>query len=253
MIKNKEIKQDTLKKLNSKWGKAIGIYMAFALIDAILTTIETCFSKTGFSSLINLSCICIVIPLKFGFLINIIKFYRNDENVGAFDFFKNGFKNFGNAWGIWWFTFLKLLLPSILMVVPYIGIIILALLIKCIPLLSVSSLFYIICVVFLVLFVVTAFIFIIWYICKSLLYTFANYIMIENPDIKPSEAVQRSESLMKGHRVEYFKFILSFFGWFLLGILSLGIGFIWIGPYFTLAKIEFYNKLLLPDNVKTIE
>lgn len=45
----------------------------------------------------------------------------------------------------------------------------------------------------------------------------------------------------KGKKFDLFLFYLSFAGWYLLGILSLGIGFIWIMPYIRIA-LRIYLK-----------
>lgn len=45
----------------------------------------------------------------------------------------------------------------------------------------------------------------------------------------------------------YFSFFaffeLSFIGWNILAVLSLGIGFLWLGPYYNAACAEFYRTL----------
>lgn len=52
-----------------------------------------------------------------------------------------------------------------------------------------------------------------------------------------------SENLMKGHKWQYVLLMLSFIGWNLLGIISLGIGFLWIIPYEIMTRVVFYEKL----------
>ena len=48
---------------------------------------------------------------------------------------------------------------------------------------------------------------------------------------------------MKGYKADYFVFMLSFLGWILLGVLTLGILYIWLYPYMETAKILYYEKL----------
>jgi uncharacterized membrane protein len=43
--------------------------------------------------------------------------------------------------------------------------------------------------------------------------------------------------------VYYFLLGLSFFGWTLLGILTLGIGYLWLTPYTSLSVGNFYENL----------
>lgn len=74
-------------------------------------------------------------------------------------------------------------------------------------------------------------------------YSMGYLIMKDNPDVSGMEAMRMSKSLMNGNKSEYFSFCLSFIGWFLLGIITLGFGFLYLTPYFTAAKIEFYEAL----------
>jgi len=41
---------------------------------------------------------------------------------------------------------------------------------------------------------------------------------------------------------------LSFIGWFILCLLSLGIGFFWLIPYIETSHAKFYEELLAEDN-----
>ena len=49
---------------------------------------------------------------------------------------------------------------------------------------------------------------------------------------------------MNGYKAEIFMLGLSFFGWFLLCILTLGIGFLWLIPYMNTSFALFYTKVL---------
>lgn len=80
-------------------------------------------------------------------------------------------------------------------------------------------------------------------IIKSISYSMAFYILRDNPDMPPREALRESERMMKGYKMKYFLLCLSFFGWLLLCSLTFGIGFLWLGPYMYLAITNFYEKL----------
>ena len=67
---------------------------------------------------------------------------------------------------------------------------------------------------------------------KSISYTMTEFVLNDNPDLKYDAAITRSSELMNGHKWEFFLFSLSFIGWFLLSILTLGIGFLWSTPYY---------------------
>jgi len=80
-------------------------------------------------------------------------------------------------------------------------------------------------------------------IIKMFGYYMVFFIMYDNPDIKPLEALKRSQDMMIGYKGKLFMLHLSFLGWFFLGCLTLGIGFLWIMPYFYLSLGNFYETL----------
>ncbi len=74
-------------------------------------------------------------------------------------------------------------------------------------------------------------------------YAMSDYVMAENPDMTVGDALRESTRMMKGNKWRLFCLQLSFIGWALLGILSLGIGFIWISPYMYQAEAAFYHEV----------
>jgi uncharacterized membrane protein len=81
-------------------------------------------------------------------------------------------------------------------------------------------------------------------IMAALSYALTFFLMAENPALKGMEALQKSKTLMNGNRWKLFCLFLRFFGWFLLGALTMGIGFLWIMPYLQTAMARFYDDLL---------
>jgi integral membrane protein len=49
--------------------------------------------------------------------------------------------------------------------------------------------------------------------------------------------------MMKGHKFDLFWLYLSFIGWGLLCILTLGIGFLWLVPYMEASQSAFYAEV----------
>ncbi|MFC6170932.1 DUF975 family protein [Loigolactobacillus jiayinensis] len=60
----------------------------------------------------------------------------------------------------------------------------------------------------------------------------------------PLAAITRSRQLMDGHKMAYFILMLSFLGWDILGVVTAGIGFLWIAPYQSATYAAFYNDLV---------
>ncbi len=80
-------------------------------------------------------------------------------------------------------------------------------------------------------------------IIKAYAYAMAPYILAENPTISITEALDESQEMMKGHKMDLFILGLSFIGWGLLGLITFGIAFIWVIPYINAAHAEFYLEV----------
>ena len=78
---------------------------------------------------------------------------------------------------------------------------------------------------------------------KAYSYSMTFFIAEDHPEMTPNQCIERSIAMMTGHKMDLFLLHLSFIGWILLGILTLGIGFLWIMPYINTAQAKFYEKL----------
>ncbi|EJP6471285.1 DUF975 family protein [Clostridium botulinum] len=74
-------------------------------------------------------------------------------------------------------------------------------------------------------------------------YSMTYYIYIDNPDIGAMQAIKESVAIMKGNKTRLLLLYLSFILWYLLGIITLSIAFLWITPYVKSAEAVFYNEL----------
>lgn len=86
-------------------------------------------------------------------------------------------------------------------------------------------------------------------IIKGFSYSQTMFILKDQPDLKVNQAITKSRQLMDGHKREYFVFILSFIGWFVLSLITFGFGFLWLSPYFYTSSACFYNQLLKKDKL----
>jgi uncharacterized membrane protein len=80
-------------------------------------------------------------------------------------------------------------------------------------------------------------------IIKAISYSMAFFIMHDHPEMTSREALQKSKTMMKGYKGKIFNLGLSFIGWILLGVLTLGIGLLWVYPYMYLSIANFYENL----------
>ena len=78
-------------------------------------------------------------------------------------------------------------------------------------------------------------------IIKAISYSQTIYILKDNPELKFNGAIERSMAMMEGHKMEAFLLGISFIGWLLLGVLTLGIGMLWVTPYMSTAYAHFYD------------
>ena len=79
-------------------------------------------------------------------------------------------------------------------------------------------------------------------IIKALAYTMALYLVVDT-DLTGNDAIKESMRMMDGYKWNYFVFQLSFLGWCLLAPLTLGILYIWLIPYMTVAEAIYYERL----------
>ncbi|MCB5245358.1 MAG: DUF975 family protein [Candidatus Cloacimonadaceae bacterium] len=80
-------------------------------------------------------------------------------------------------------------------------------------------------------------------IIASISYSMTFFILAENPQMKAADALRLSKKMMQGHKTEYFMLMLSFIGWYLLSLLTLGIGFLFFNSYVTMASTIFYQQI----------
>ena len=80
-------------------------------------------------------------------------------------------------------------------------------------------------------------------IIKAFAYAMTPYILDEQPELSTTEAIHRSRLMMKGHKFDLFWLILSFIGWSILAVFTLGIGFLWLCPYVQTAMASFYEEV----------
>ena len=75
-------------------------------------------------------------------------------------------------------------------------------------------------------------------------YRMAYMLLADNPEWSPVRALRESRKLMYGHRLRLFCLDASFFGWFLLMLVTGGLAGIFVWPYFETANAAFYEDLL---------
>jgi uncharacterized membrane protein len=80
-------------------------------------------------------------------------------------------------------------------------------------------------------------------IIKMYAYRLVPYILADNPHIGHRRAIDLSKQMTMGEKFDIFVLDLSFIGWYLLGALALGIGVLFVQPYYDATNAELYFEL----------
>lgn len=105
-----EIKTNAKQALTGKWGKGALIVLCYVIASIVLGLLNI-IPFIG-----SIAMFVLEVPMMLGLIFSFIKL-RRGEDVGAFDFVKLGFQNFGKSWSIFGRMLLKMIGPIIASVV----------------------------------------------------------------------------------------------------------------------------------------
>lgn len=89
-----------------------------------------------------------------------------------------------------------------------------------------------------------SFLFIIPGIIKAFAYSQTLYIVAEYKEVSVTKAMNISKVITRGHKWDIFVMYLSFIGWDILCIFTLGIGTLWLTPYKNMTYTNAYHAIL---------
>ena len=81
-------------------------------------------------------------------------------------------------------------------------------------------------------------------IIKSIAYSQMFYIIAEYKDVSVTKALRISIEITKGHKWDLFVMYLSFLGWAILSVFTLGILCFWLYPYMNMTYVNAYHALM---------
>lgn len=90
-------------------------------------------------------------------------------------------------------------------------------------------------------------------VIKTYSYAMVPYLLKDEPELSADETIMKSMAMMKGNKMKLFLLDLSFIGWILLSILTVGIGLLWVLPYTMSARAAFYEDLKNAQQPQTVE
>jgi uncharacterized membrane protein len=77
-------------------------------------------------------------------------------------------------------------------------------------------------------------------ILVALMFSQAFFILCEDNEKSIIECFKESLEIMNGHKLKLFVLELSFAGWWIIAIITLGIGILWVYPYQQVTLANFY-------------
>jgi uncharacterized membrane protein len=78
-------------------------------------------------------------------------------------------------------------------------------------------------------------------IVKSYSYAMSTFILAQEPDIDVVASISKSRQLMNGKKMQLFILDLSYFGWYILSLFTLGILTIWVASWHQTARVLFFQ------------
>jgi len=80
-------------------------------------------------------------------------------------------------------------------------------------------------------------------IIAALMYSQVFFILSEDNTKSISQCLNESSKMMKGHKGDLFVLYLSFIGWWLVAVITFGIGALYVYPYQQVTSANFYLAL----------
>lgn len=80
-------------------------------------------------------------------------------------------------------------------------------------------------------------------IIKHYSYAMTDFILKDRPELSNNAAIEKSMAMMDGNKMKLFLLDLSFIGWAILCLFTLGIGYFFLQPYIQAAHAAFYEDL----------
>lgn len=236
----REIKKEALSKLQGNWGEVVGTILAYSVIMLIIHLILGFmfnFSNQASSNIKNILNLILGGPIALGFATFYLSLIRYKKT--SYRYVLNGFSDFGNAFGVNLMVGVFSFLWSLLFIIPMVILIVVLIAV------SKAHPYY-----------TSPFIIIPGIIAITIFlnrYLLAFYILSDDPNKGVFSSISKSVEYMDGYKVKAFLLNLSFIGWTILAIVTLGIGFLWLGGYTATAQAIFYEEILKVNGVYKVD
>lgn len=78
---------------------------------------------------------------------------------------------------------------------------------------------------------------------KAYAYSMSFYLVNKEPGLDAMEAIDRSKKYTYGYKADLFMLDLSYLGWYILGLFTLGILWLWVIPKHQVARVMYYEEI----------
>ena len=226
---SREHKITAKEALHGNWGLAISLLIISFGLPSLLTLIP----------ILGLITFIIIAPAIAYVPTQLLLRVKRKEEVHFNDFFKY---TFSKRLGKYWLVSLLITLIIFIANIILIG----AGKLVSIPLANISStLGNVIITIFTILtYIITYYL--------AFRYSQVAYIMLDHPELNARKTIRKSAELMKGNMLKLLCLYLSFIGWFILTVLSLGLASFYVLPYLYTALASFYDGLIGHNNTEEI-
>lgn len=256
MLENKEIMSLARRRLSGHWGKAIeslfaffGIIIAYAIV--IQMPLELILGKDLAAIPDSILEILFITPIALGFIV-FFKKLTTDGSEKVKDVFQPTLDLFNaDRRKIYWRNIRGLLLTMVISAAVCIICAIPTILLKPTGITEVNTedaeavincisqsgaTFFISVTIATVLFFVVFYHLVPWlYMCY--------YKLATDENINAVPAIKWSWNIIKGYKLKFWGLSCRFIGWWILGCITLGIAFLWIGAYMSAAYIIFIDEV----------
>ena len=225
---NRELKRMAWNSLRGNWGNAMLTLIVFLLISYA-------------SIIIPFGTILIGAPLSIGLVLYFLRLSRGQEVRTGLIF--KPFNFYGNSLLAWFLKTIIILLAAAPLIIALVIYIFSFDLYDNFDPTNAGRIFSL-TIILLILYILPLFVM----IRLALVY----YIVADYNNLAADRAISISWKAMKGKEWKLLGLYLSFIGWFLLGIITLGIAYLWAVPYLDTSLANFYNDIKQNDDIDLI-
>ncbi len=212
--------------LSGNWGTAVlGTLIQTVIVILPVIIVNVFFESQFTEGIVNLYSVFISGPISLGYAMFMIQIFRGVKALPSEIF--SGFEYFGRALSV----YITIALLAFICFIPFLICVFLAF---WVPLFPLGILVGILAVIAFFLGAAGA-------VIVQYRYAMAYYVLADNPQQRTMDCLRESKRIMQGNKWKLFCLEISFIGWVIVCIFTVGIGSLWLTPYMSASTIAFYE------------